>query len=86
VDDFLVTIKLRVTVTDADELLRVWRDRDSRTAERLSGEPEMALTLAVQDAVPPPDLSALAGLAPYRGGGHLASVKAEPWREGFSSW
>jgi len=84
VDDFLVTIKIRVTVTDPEGLVEAWQDRDPATADRLSGEPE--LTLALQDAVKPPDLSAVAGLVPHRADGMFALVKAEPWTEGADPW
>lgn len=86
VTDFLVTIKIRAAVTDAEELLKAWQKRDPRTADRLSDEPELALTLAVQDAVAPPDLSTVTGLTLKRGDKVFASVKAEPWAEGSDPW
>ena len=81
VDDFLVTVKIRVTVTDPQTLLRTWQARDPRMAESMSSEPELSLTMAVQDAVKPPDLSAVPGVVPHEAGGLFASVRAEPWTE-----
>lgn len=78
-DDYLVTIRMRVRVTDPERLLQALHERDPRVAGLLSAEPEVALSMAVQDSVPPPDLTGLAGLERADGDETFASVKAEPW-------
>lgn len=77
-DDWLVTIKMRVRVTDRDRLLQDLHKRDPRVVDVLAEEPGLALSLAVQESVRPPDVSGVPGLAPPGSGLH-ASVKAEPW-------
>ena len=81
-DDYLVTIRMRVRVTDRERLLQALHERDPRVAGLLPAEPELALSMAVQDAVPPPDLTGLPGLARADGEGTFSSVKAEPWPGG----
>ena len=77
-NDFLVTIKLRVQVTDAESILAAARRRDASLVDQLADEPGLALLMAIQDAVPPPDVHAIAGLS-VANDATWASVKAEPW-------
>ena len=77
-EDFLVTIKLRVRVTDPESVLAAARRRDATLLDQLVDEPALALSVAIQDAVPPPNLRSITGLS-LPGDATWASVKAEPW-------
>lgn len=77
----MVTIKLRVTVTDPPSFLRAWQGHHPKTAQALAVDTQMSLTMAVQDAIEPPSLSAVAGSVLHQAGDTAASVKARPWRD-----
>ncbi len=82
----LVTVRLRVTLTDPQAVLSAWRARDPSLAESMSGEPELSLTMAVQDAVKPPRPVRGARHGASAAGGLFASVRAEPSQEGLDPW
>jgi hypothetical protein len=84
-NDFLVTIKLRVRVTDPEILLAAARERDPALLEQLHDEPELALSLAIQEAVSPPDVRRISGLT-RADATACASVKAEPWPSTGDPW
>jgi len=72
-------------VTDADALLMAARDRDPVASDTLRNEPELALCIAVQDAVPPPGVRGISRLSSPETGA-IASVKAEPWPATGDLW
>jgi len=84
-EDFLVTIKLRVRVTDANALLDTVRGRDPDLLAALGDDPELTLSLAVQEAVKPPVVRGVAGLS-SPDTGPVASVKVEPWPTTGNPW
>lgn len=84
-EDFLVTIKLRVRVTNPESLLAAARQRDPTLLDRLANEPALALSVAIQDAVPPPDVLLINGLS-RPDDAMFASVKAEPWPSAEDPW
>ena len=81
----MVTIRLRVRVTDPEMLFATARASGSRVVEVQERDPELALTLAVQDAVLPPDVEMVPGLSRRDIPPPWASVTAEPWHAGLDS-
>ena len=73
-----MTIKLRVRVTDAETIVATARQRDVTLVDQFVDAPALALAIAIQDAVPPPDVRSIAGLS-LPDDTMWASVKAEPW-------